>query len=546
MSFRTDGALSSTSERTPPRYRDPRPWYIRLYGTRSLVLMALLFGWVCVFAFIYHQPSLGLIFAGLTTLIALVTLRLGRKAAARQQESLARALAATARRNRELERLRDLSAALLAGNELSTLTRQVAQAAADLLEAEGGAIMLVVEEGRFVRVVAGAGPLQPAMGALVPIDKSLVGYAILQDEAILVPDMERDPRNHPHEQLAGRLTSSAMVPLRSAGLVVGALCAYNRRDGRPFSDQDRQLLQNLGDQVVLGLDRTTVLEELRRNERMLATKNKELQRVTKLKSEFLANMSHELRTPLNAIIGFSDLLLTEGLGPLEDQQKEFLAAILRNGRHLLGLINDVLDLSKIEAGRMTLSVAPCDVREIVGAAVADTSSLRSAKGQECVVDLPEGAPLEVLGDGVRIRQVLFNLLSNASKFTGDEGRITVSAVRTVAPMPVTQNVRLGEPIRLAPRDVVWVSVSDTGHGIKQEDQGKLFQEFTQVDSSASRAAQGTGLGLALCKRFLEMHGGQIGVESIYGKGSTFWFLLPVDGPPKAKAVAMNELASVVA
>jgi signal transduction histidine kinase len=536
--------LSLTTGEAPSPYRDPRPWYQRLYGTRALVFFALLTGWVCVFSFIRHNDNIGLVFAGITTLIALTTLRLGRQAAERQQESLARALAATARRNRELERLRDLSAALLAGNELSTLTRQVAQATADLLEAEGGAIMLVVEEGRFVRVVAGAGPLQPAMGALVPIEKSLVGYAILQDEAILVPDMERDPRNHPHEQLAGRLTSAAMVPLRSAGLVVGALCAYNRRDGRPFTDQDRQLLQNLGDQVVLGLDRTTVLEELRRNERMLATKNKELQRVTKLKSEFLANMSHELRTPLNAIIGFSDLLLTEGLGPLEEQQKEFLEAILRNGRHLLGLINDVLDLSKIEAGRMTLSLAPVDVREVVAAAVADTASLRSSKGQECTVDLPEGTSLEILADGVRVRQVLFNLLSNASKFTGDEGRITVSAVRTVAPMPVTQNTRHGEPLRLSPRDVVWISVSDTGQGIKPEDQAKLFQEFSQVDASASRAAQGTGLGLALCKRFLEMHGGQIGVESIYGKGSTFWFLLPVDGPPTKSETAAKPAVAI--
>ncbi len=210
---------------------------------------------------------------------------------------------------------------------------------------------------------------------------------------MLVADMERDPRNHPHEQLAGRLTCSAMVPLRSAGLVVGAVCAYNRRDGRPFTEHDRQLLQNLGDQVVLGLDRTTVLEELRRNERMLATKNTELQRVTKLKSEFLANMSHELRTPLNAIIGFSDLLLTEGLGPLEEQQKEFLEAILRNGRHLLGLINDVLDLSKIEAGRMTLSLAPCDVRDAVaGASRRHHVAALAPRGRSAWSSCPGGQP----------------------------------------------------------------------------------------------------------------------------------------------------------
>ena len=497
----------------------------------ALVTATLVLFWLSVALVATGHRDLGLAAVAASSFVTLLILRREREFARRQKESLEQALVAAGRRNRELDRLRDLSSALLGGNDLPTLNRQVAQAAADLLDAEGGAIMLMVEEGRFVRVVAGSGPLLAAVGALVPVDKSLVGYVIINDEAVLVDDMEGDPRNHPHEQLTGRLRIAAMVPMRSAGLVVGAVCAYNRKDGRPFTEHDRQLLQTLGDQVVLGLDRTSSLEELRRNERMLAAKNKELQRVTQLKSEFLANMSHELRTPLNAVIGFSDLLLTEGLGPLEAQQREFLEAILRNGQHLLGLINSVLDLSKIEAGRMTLSLAPCDVREAINGAVADTASLRAAKQQECLVDLGESSSLEVIADGTRIRQVLFNLLSNASKFTGDAGRITVSAVRTVAPMPTGSPLLGSETSRLATRDVVWVSVSDSGIGIKPEDMARLFQEFSQVDSSSSRAAQGTGLGLALSKRFVEMHGGQIGVESIHGKGSTFWFILPVDGPP---------------
>ncbi len=514
-----------------------RSWYGRILGIGPLVAASLVTGWLSVALLASAHYDLGMLLAATSSFIALLTVRRGRVLAEHQKASLSRALTASARRNGELERLRDLAAALLAGNDLATLNRQVAQAAADLLGAEGGAIMLVVEEGRFAKVVAGSGPLLPAVGSLVPMEQSLVGVVISEDTALLVEDMEQDPRNHPHEQLAGRLVSAVMVPLRSAGLVVGAVCAYNRKDGRPFEDHDRQLLQTLGDQVVLGLDRTTVLEELRRNERMLAAKNKELQRATQLKSEFLANMSHELRTPLNAIIGFSDLLLTEGLGPLEEQQKEFLEAILRNGRHLLGLINDVLDLSKIEAGRMELSLASTDVRDCINGAITDTASLRTAKNQECVVELSEGATLDVLADGVRVRQILFNLLSNASKFTGDGGRITVSAVRTVAPMPAAAGAGAMDRVKLSTRDVVWISVSDSGVGIQAEDMPKLFQEFSQVDTSASRAAQGTGLGLALCKRFVELHGGQIGVESIYTKGSTFWFLIPVDGPPKRAAVA---------
>ena len=501
----------------------------------TLVSITLVLFWLSVGLVASGHRDLGLTAAAASSFVTLLILRREREFARRQKESLELALAASGRRNRELDRLRDLSSALLGGNDLATLNRQVAQAAAELLDAEGGAIMLMVEEGRFVRVVAGSGPLLAAVGALVPVDRSLVGHVIINDEAVLVDDMESDARNHPHEQLTGRLRSAAMVPMRSAGLVVGAVCAYNRKDGRPFTDHDRQLLQTLGDQVVLGLDRTSSLEELRRNERMLAAKNKELQRVTQLKSEFLANMSHELRTPLNAVIGFSDLLLTEGLGPLETQQREFLEAILRNGQHLLGLINSVLDLSKIEAGRMALSLTPCDVREAITGAVTDTTSLRAAKRQQCIVDVGESSSLDVVADATRIRQVLFNLLSNASKFTGDEGRITVSAVRTIAPMPTGSVLLGGDPSRLATRDVVWVSVSDSGIGIKPDDVARLFQEFSQVDSSSSRAAQGTGLGLALSKRFVEMHGGQIGVESIYGKGSTFWFILPVDGPPKERS-----------
>jgi len=514
-----------------------------LTRTGSLLFMTLIAGWVSVALLVTGHRDSGLMMAAIASAIALATTKRGQAMARRQKESLSTALNAASRRNRELERLRDLAATLLTGNELATLNRQVAQAAADLLEAEGGAIMLVVEEGRFVKVVAGVGPLMQAVGSLLPMDRSLAGYVVANDEAAIVDDMEGDPRNHPHPQIRDPLKSAAMVPLRSAGLVVGAVCAYNRRDGRLFTDSDLQLLQTLGDQVVLGLDRTTVLEELRRNERMLAAKNKELQRATQLKSEFLANMSHELRTPLNAIIGFSDLLLTEGLGPLEEQQKEFLEAILRNGNHLLGLINSVLDLSKIEAGRMTLSLASFDLREAVTGAVTDTVSLRSAKSQECVIDIPEGR-LDVLADGMRIRQIMFNLLSNASKFTTENGRITISAVRTVAPMPVlVAPVRAGDTVKFQTRDVLWVSVSDTGVGIRTEDMAKLFQEFSQVDATASRAAQGTGLGLALCKRFVEMHGGQIGVESIYGTGSTFWFLIPVDGPPKRRELPKDVAAT---
>jgi signal transduction histidine kinase len=271
-----------------------------------------------------------------------------------------------------------------------------------------------------------------------------------------------------------------------------------------------------------------VLGESRRNEVALRAKNVELQRATQLKSEFLTNMSHELRTPLNAIIGFSDLLVQGGAGEISAQQREFIEAVARNGKHLLTLINSVLDLSKVEAGRMALSLALTDIREAIVGAVADTASLRTAKGQECVLNL-DTAPLTIVADGVRIRQILFNLLSNASKFTAEGGKIALAAVRTRAPLRQPAD-RAGDRARLVPQDVVWISVADEGVGIKHEDMPKLFQEFSQVDSSSSRRAQGTGLGLALCRKFVEMHGGTIGADSVFGKGTAFWFLLPAEGP----------------
>jgi signal transduction histidine kinase len=179
---------------------------------------------------------------------------------------------------------------------------------------------------------------------------------------------------------------------------------------------------------------------------------------------------------------------------------------------------------------MTLSLGRTDLREAITGAVADTASLRTAKRQECELQL-EDAPLDVIADRVRVRQVLFNLLSNASKFTTEGGTIRLAAIRTRVPLPLPSD-RAGEEPRIQMQDAVWVTVIDSGIGIGPEDMPKLFQEFSQVDSSPSRQAQGTGLGLALCKKFVELHGGTIGAESVPGKGSSFWFILPAEGPAR--------------
>ena len=224
------------------------------------------------------------------------------------------------------------------------------------------------------------------------------------------------------------------------------------------------------------------------------------------KFEFLANVSHELRTPLNAIIGFSEVLLEKLFGELNPKQNEYVDDILSSGRHLLSLINDILDLSKIEAGRMELETTTFHLPDAIDNALllVRERATRHAIKLERAIDDRLG---DFTGDERKIKQILLNLLSNAVKFTPEGGRIKVEA-------------RLGE------QNVI-ISVSDTGIGIAPQDQEAIFEEFRQAGGSYAHKREGTGLGLTLTRRFVEMHGGKIWVESELGKGSTFTFTLPV-------------------
>ena len=256
--------------------------------------------------------------------------------------------------------------------------------------------------------------------------------------------------------------------------------------------------------------------ELELKLRELLTINAELERASRLKSEFLANMSHELRTPLNAVNGFSELLLEELQGPLTPKQRRYVDNILTSGRHLLHLINDILDLSKIEAGRLEVRDEEFAFRPVVDSAVSVIQPLAQKKGLEIAVEISPEVDRVRLDPG-KTRQVLYNLMSNAVKFT-ETGRITVSA-------------RLTEP--------GWMElvVADTGIGIKPEDQLRIFREFEQVDGSYTRRYEGTGLGLALTKKFVEMQGGTIRVLSEVGRGSRFVIQLPIGERPAPPATS---------
>lgn len=492
-----------------------------------LTFVAMLIGWGALY-FAYRGHWFGLALAVGCTAAGLLAMERGRAKAIDRSAHLRAAIDAAAARNRELELLRGLGATLLRVRSSGELLEEAVNRANHLLNSQSSVITLTAEEGRFLRIAAAAGRLRSAVGGLVPVERSLVGWSVGSDRPLVVNDMTRDPRNYPVQAIPSDLTRMVSVPLRSSGVVIGAVTGLNRAEDPPFNDHDVALLDALAEQVAVGLDRAFMIEETRRSEQALADKNRELMRVTKLKDEFLANMSHEFRTPLNAIIGFSELVLSTQSEWMNEEQRDFIASIARNGRHLLALINNILDLSKIEAGRMTVHLTRADFRASLRAAVADTSSIRLGKRQTCTIE-EGGQPIDLLADHTRVRQVLINLLSNASKFTPEGGTISVSAVRTTVPLPVPGS-RAGESPRLVSREAVWVSVRDTGVGIKPEDMDKLFKVFSQVDSSTTRQQQGTGLGLALCKQFVELHGGTVGVESVFGEGSTFWFILPLDGP----------------
>ena len=287
------------------------------------------------------------------------------------------------------------------------------------------------------------------------------------------------------------------MPLLHRGQLVGALVVCRKRAGA-FADETVELLQTFAAQSALAIQNAELFEELER-------KGRELAEASRHKSEFLANMSHELRTPLNAVLGYAELIQDGIYGDVPAKMGDVLERIQQNGRHLLGLINDVLDLSKIEAGQLTLSPVDYSMRELVLDVVSATEALAAEKKLALEVDAPADLP-RGRGDERRLTQVLLNLVSNAIKFT-EAGSVSIRA-----------KVEDGSFL---------VAVTDTGVGIAPEDRERIFEEFQQVDSSSTRKKGGTGLGLAIARRIVELHGGRIWVESTPGHGSTFAFTLPL-------------------
>jgi signal transduction histidine kinase len=429
--------------------------------------------------------------------IAIENVRLFQELQARTSE-LARSVG-------ELRALGEVGQAVSSTLDLETVLTRIASHAVQLTGAAAGAIYEYDEaseefnlrgshqiEKEFVETLRGS-PIRLGTGPL--------GRVASTHEPVEVSDI-LDEREFSATRLRLVLRdlgyrSLLAVPLLREGRIMGGLTIYRRTAGS-FPPEVVNLLQTFATQSVLAIQNARLFREIE-------DKGRQIEAANRHKSEFLANMSHELRTPLNAIIGFSEVLQERLFGELNEKQAEYTEDILSSGRHLLSLINEILDLSKVEAGRMELELATFDLPLAIENARTFVRERATKHGINLEVTVDERLG-DFVGDERKIKQILLNLLSNAVKFTPEGGRIGINA-------------------RQADGSVE-ISVSDTGIGISPEDQAKIFEEFRQVGTDYAHKTEGTGLGLTLAKKFVELHGGRIWVESEVGKGSTFTFTLP--------------------
>jgi signal transduction histidine kinase len=373
-----------------------------------------------------------------------------------------------------------------------------------LCGADRGTIFRPAADGTFVPVAVSVpeGSVAASLTASpIRTDRSsATGRAAVDGVTVHIPDVLADPEYRRLDLAAGSgLRSVLAVPMLREGVPIGVLTLARTGEARPFADKQIELVTVFADQAVIAIENVRLFNEIQEKSRQLEVANKH-------KSDFLANMSHELRTPLNAIIGFSEALMDRMFGEINEKQAEYLKDIHDSGRHLLSLINDILDLSKIEAGRMELAVSTFHLPTALSNAMTLIRERAQRHGIELGLEVDQRLG-ELQADERKFKQIMLNLLSNAVKFTPDGGKVDVSARKVDGKIEV--------------------AVRDTGIGIAAEDHAAVFEEFKQVGRDQMRKAEGTGLGLALTRRFVELHGGAIRLESTPGKGSTFTVSLPL-------------------
>ncbi len=402
----------------------------------------------------------------------------------------------------ELRALGEVSRAVNSTLDLQTVLSTIVAKAVQLSDTEAGAIYVFDDQPRQFHLRATYGMDQELIDALteqhIGLDDPNIAHALAQGEPIQVADLREGVPSAVNEViLRAGFRGLLVAPLVRGEEVVGMLVVRRRTPGE-FASNIVDLIKTFAAQSVLAIQNARLFREIE-------DKSRQLEVASQHKSQFLANMSHELRTPLNAILGYTELIADGIYGEPTEKMLSVLRRLERNGRHLLGLINDVLDLSKIEAGQLALELSDYSLQDITQTVRSTLEPLAADKNLALKVELAPKLP-PGRGDARRLTQVLINLVGNAIKFT-DAGEIVIKAAAT--------------------EGLLRVSVRDTGPGISATDQAKLFQEFQQADNAITRKKGGTGLGLAISKRIIEMHGGKIWVESQTGQGSTFSFTLPV-------------------
>jgi two-component system, NtrC family, sensor kinase len=424
----------------------------------------------------------------------------------------------------ELRALGEVSQAVNSTVDLETVLTTIVAKATQLSNTEAGAIYVFDDAGREFRLRATYGMDDAIIAAIrdrhIHIGETAIGRAVELRAPMQIPDIQNDSSSVLDVIVRAGFRALLTVPLLGADRVVGALVVRRKAPGE-FAKSTVDLLQTFAAQSVLAIQNARLFQEIEE-------KGRELAQASQHKSQFLANMSHELRTPLNAIIGVTEMLREDA-----DETKQDLEPfdrVLGAGRHLLALINDILDLSKIEAGRMELHLESFALAPLIEDAGKTIEPMAIKNGNRIVIDCPSDLGA-IHADQTRFRQALLNLASNANKFT-QNGVVTI-AVRAQ---------------RLEDGDWITVAVTDTGIGMTPEQMGKLFQEFSQADASTTRKYGGTGLGLVISRRFCQMMGGDITVESKPGEGSTFTISLPrtVQSEPalitQARAQPVNQIA----
>ncbi len=414
------------------------------------------------------------------------------------------------RRSVNLEAVAQVSATATTILDVDILLKTVADLTRDRFRLYHAHIYLLGDEGEKLLLAAGAGDAGDTMkarGHFIPYDhpNSLVAQAARTRHPVIANDVTQSADFLPNPLLPDTRSELAL-PMVVADKLVGVLDVQDSMLDR-FNDEDIRVLTALTDQVAVAVENSRAFEEQQKTA-------ERLREVDRLKSQFLANMSHELRTPLNSIIGYAEVLLDGIDGELNEEATEDVEAIHGGGKHLLTIINDILDLAKIEAGQMNIEPYPVDLTEVVKDVVDTCAILARNKGLEIKVNLHDNLPL-VSGDAIRLKQIILNLVNNAIKFT-NSGSITID-------------------IGADDERMVKARIIDTGMGMTPDEMKGLFQQFNQVDNSPTRRAGGTGLGLVITRHLVTMHGGVVDVESQKDVGSTFWFTVPIHVSERASA-----------